>query len=261
MKKLLFCLLFALIPAISEAAESLPSTLKPEAQHRDHAYTWETRHEAVKERHRNIKPEYVFIGDSITHHWAGEPTDDFGQHGKDFWSRLFGAHTVTNMGFGFDYIDNAYYRIQQGELDGISPRIIILMIGTNNLGHRKDTPGACAANTKALISLIRQKCPSSKILLLGILPRKEKNLTEAIRETNKLFSLLADQQHVFFSNPGLGLQESNSGALRKSCTTDGVHLSPAGYSILANELSDLLHRMDPQFKGGKIGPLHLNTEG
>lgn len=44
------------------------------------------------------------------------------------------------MGFGFDYVDNAYYRIQQGELDGISPRVIILMIGTNNLGHRKDTP-------------------------------------------------------------------------------------------------------------------------
>ena len=102
MKKLLLCLLFLLIPAVSEAAESLPPTLKPEAQHRDHAYTWETRHEAVKERHRNIKPEYVFIGDSITHHWAGEPVDGFGQYGKDSWFRLFGPHAVTNMGFGFD---------------------------------------------------------------------------------------------------------------------------------------------------------------
>lgn len=252
MKKLLLCLLFLLIPAVSEAAESLPPTLKPEAQHRDHAYTWETRHEAVKERHRNIKPEYVLIGDSITHHWAGEPADGFGQYGKDSWFRLFGPHAVTNMGFGFDYVDNAYYRIQQGELDGISPRVIILMIGTNNLGHRKDTPGACAANTKALISLIRRKCPSSKILLLGILPRKEKDLIDAIRETNRQLSRLADKRHVFFSNPGLVLQEGNSGTLRKACTMDGIHLSSTGYSILADELADLLHRMDPQYKGGKV---------
>ena len=252
MKKFLFCLLCTLIPVTSEAADTLPLTLKPEAQYRDNLYAWDTRHEAIIKRHRNIKPEYVFIGDSITHHWGGEPVDNFGQHGKDSWSRLFGAHVVTNMGFGFDYVDNAYYRIQQGELDGISPRIVILMIGTNNLGHRRDTPETCAANTKALITLIRRKCPSSKILLLGILPRKEKDLAEVIRETNRRLSLLADKQHVFFSNPGQTLQESGTGTLRKSCTTDGLHLSSTGYSILADELAELLHRADPQYKGGKV---------
>ena len=79
------------------------------------------------------------------------------------------------MGFGFDYVDNAYYRVQNGELDGISPRVIIVLLGTNNLGHRKDTPQACADNIRAFVRLVRRKCPSSKILLLGVLPRKEKN--------------------------------------------------------------------------------------
>lgn len=79
-------------------------------------------------------------------------------------------HAATNMGFGFDYVDNAYYRVQNGELDGISPRVIIVLLGTNNLGHRKDTPQACADNIRAFVRLVRRKCPSSKILLLGVSP-------------------------------------------------------------------------------------------
>ena len=123
---------------------ALPATLKPEPRQRD-PYDWNARHEAVKKRNRTVKPEYVMIGDSITHHWGGEPSGD----GKNTGSGLLGeiipsALLRTNMGFGFDYVDNAYYRVQNGELDGISPRVIIVLLGTNNLGHRKDTPQACA---------------------------------------------------------------------------------------------------------------------
>lgn len=81
---------------------------------------------------------------------------------------------------------------------------------------------------------------------------ERKDLIDAIRETNRQLSRLADKRHVFFSNPGLVLQEGNSGTLRKACTMDGIHLSSTGYSILADELADLLHRMDPQYKGGKV---------
>ena len=92
------------------------------------------------------------IGDSITHHWGGEPSGDGKNTGAGSWEKLFRPHTATNMGFGFDYVDNAYYRVQNGELDGISPRVIIVLLGTNNLGHRKDTPQACADNFSSSVA-------------------------------------------------------------------------------------------------------------
>ncbi|MBP8717212.1 MAG: GDSL family lipase, partial [Akkermansia sp.] len=138
--------------APSIPASALPATLKPEPHQRD-PYDWNARHEAVKKRNRAVKPEYVMIGDSITHHWGGEPSGDGKNTGSGSWEKLFGPHAATNMGFGFDYVDNAYYRVQNGELDGISPRVIIVLLGTNNLGHRKDTPQACADNIRAFVRL------------------------------------------------------------------------------------------------------------
>lgn len=107
------------LPAFSAPAAALPATLKPEPHQRD-PYDWNARHEAVKKRNRAVKPEYVMIGDSITHHWGGEPSGDSRKAGEASWEKLFGPHAVTNMGFGFDYVDNAYYRVQNGELAGIS---------------------------------------------------------------------------------------------------------------------------------------------
>ena len=174
------CLLLAGVFCVAffsgACADELPPTLKPQVNPRA-VYDWKKRHEAVMERNRTVKPEYVVFGDSITHRWGGEPSGDnraLGT-GKTAWDSLFSSHAVTNMGFGSDYVDNAYYRLQLGELDGISPRVIIVLLGTNNLGGRKDAPRACADNLKAFVSLARRKCPSSKILLLGILPREEKS--------------------------------------------------------------------------------------
>lgn len=78
------------------------------------------------------------------------------------------------MGFGSDYVDNAYYRLQLGELDGISPRVIIVLLGTNNLGGRKDAPRVCADNLKAFVSLARRKCPSSKSCCWAFSPGRKK---------------------------------------------------------------------------------------
>lgn len=122
-----------MLPAVCVSAK-LPETLHPEAQSRDD-YDWGARHAEILALHRVTQPDIVFIGDSITHHWGGEPK---GKRvvSQSSWDALFAGWTVSNLGFGFDYVDNAYYRVQQGELDGISPRLILVNIGTNNLGFR-----------------------------------------------------------------------------------------------------------------------------
>ena len=110
------CLLLAGVFCVAcfsgACADELPPTLKPQVNPRA-VYDWKKRHEAVMERNRTVKPEYVVFGDSITHRWGGEPSGDnraLGT-GKTAWDSLFSSHAVTNMGFGSDYVDNAYYRL------------------------------------------------------------------------------------------------------------------------------------------------------
>lgn len=236
-------------PAFSAAKMALPSSLKPEPHQRD-PYNWQSRHEAVKRCNRAVNPDYVMIGDSITHHWGGEPSGDCNLVSPASWQNLFGSHRVVNMGFGFDYVDNAYFRVQDGELDGISPRVIIVLLGTNNLGHRKDSPQACADNIKALIRLVHHKCPSSKILLLGILPRKEQYLAEPIKQTNRLLTKLHNGQSVFFANPGKVLLSADGSSPQGAYMKDVVHPNAKGYEMLAKELCVLLKKLDKNYHGG-----------
>ena len=108
-------------------------TTTPVTQNRDHAiYDWPTRHAAVLEFNRTHQPEIVLIGDSIIHYWGGER-----------WHRRRGPPTfgiapspvvLENLGFGWDRTENVLWRINHGELDGISPKLIIIKIGTNNTG-------------------------------------------------------------------------------------------------------------------------------
>ncbi|MEG1507637.1 MAG: GDSL-type esterase/lipase family protein [Akkermansia sp.] len=260
--KILLALLFALpLLASPLVAESLPTTLKPEPHQRD-PYNWMNRHNAIKARHETIKPEYVFIGDSITHHWGGEPaSNDFAQFGPDSWNKLFGSHTATNMGFGFDYVDNAYFRITDGELDKTSPRVIIVMIGTNNLGHRKDTPKACANNINAFVNLLTKKCPQSKILLVGILPRTEPELAPVIEKTNELIAKLNNGKTVFFINPGRELVDKDGHLAQLPLMGDTVHLNKAGYERLGSELAVALRQIDPKYQGGKVLPKPTEIQG
>lgn len=230
-------------------ANALPSSLKPEPHQRD-PYNWQARHESIVQRHKTVKPEYVVIGDSITHRWGGDPTDadrKMGRPGAAYWDDLFQGHTSTNMGFGFDYVDNAYYRVQKGELDGTSPRVIVLLIGTNNLGHRKDTAEQCAANVEAFVQLLRTKCPSSKILILGILPRKEEQLAPFISKTNALVSKLQNNKNIFFRDLTPAFTAPGSNLASPALFSDTVHPNAAGYAKLTEQLKPILKQIDPQY--------------
>jgi hypothetical protein len=77
-------------------------------------------------------PGLVLIGNSITHYWAGEPIAPI-VAGDDSWKKYFDKRNAYNMGFGWDRIENVLWRIYHGELDSISPKDIVLMIGTNNI--------------------------------------------------------------------------------------------------------------------------------
>ena len=244
--KILAGTVFLCIGVLSLFAETVPASLKSEPHSRD-SYGWAERHAAVLERHKNLKPDYVFFGDSITHWWGGEPKSVMPVVGADSWKKIFKDHPVTNCGFGFDYIDNAYYRADNGELDGISPRVILVNLGTNNIGHRGDSAKICGDNMEAFVRLLRKKSPQAKILLIGIYPRRETRLSETIAGTNALYKKLADEKHVFFINPGVSLLSENSATANPKFMRDNVHLNAAGYRLIADEIILALKRIDARY--------------
>ncbi|HXI69181.1 MAG TPA: GDSL-type esterase/lipase family protein [Verrucomicrobiae bacterium] len=227
----------------TDAAFPLPSSLKPESQHRDaRVYDWDHRHQEILDRNRSVKPDVVFIGDSITHFWGGAPSDFHGR-GEDSWKRMVGSHVASNLGFGFDYIDNAYYRVLNGELDGIAPKVIVVLLGTNNLGHRKDSPESCADNMRAFLDLLRRKSPRSNILLLGILPRGDASLNQRIAATNRFYSKMADGKQIHFDDVSEAFLPAGATAVSKDLMPDGVHPSAKGYELLGENIKTQLDRL------------------
>jgi lysophospholipase L1-like esterase len=135
--------------------------------------------------------------------------------------------------------------MDQGNLDGLKPKAVVIMIGTNNTGHRMGPADATAAGVKAIVDGVLKKCPDTKILLLAIFPRGE-NATEKRRvrneEINALIAKLADDKKVFYKNINEKFLEKD-GTLSKKIMPDLLHLSPEGYAIWANSIKEDLQKL------------------
>ena len=118
------------------------------------------RHEAFLKRGKEGKIGALFLGDSITAGWGGA---------KATWEQNFGAYDPANFGIGGDRTQHVLWRIENGELDGITPKAVVLMIGTNNSGGYPAEE--IIKGNKKIVEAIRQKLPDTKVLLLGIFPR------------------------------------------------------------------------------------------
>ena len=129
----------AYIPKIKEILQEdadSRTVFQPCMQQRD-SYDWKERHEQVLKLNKEQAPDVLLIGNSITHYWAGEPTASLAR-GTDSWNQLFKGKVVRNLGFGWDRIENALWRIYHGELDGYEAQKVILLMGTNNLEQNTD---------------------------------------------------------------------------------------------------------------------------
>lgn len=225
-------LAFAPLAAAEQAAVT-PVTQQREVYGK---VTWLERHAQILERNKTVKPEIVFLGDSITHFWHGEPASHRPTDAAS-WQKAAGGRVATNLGYGFDYIENALWRVQNGELDGIAPKVIVVNLGTNNLGHKGDGPEACERAMKVLLATLRAKQPSAKILLLGIYPRHETRLTGSIAETNRRYAALAGG-NVRYLHLGEALAEPGKpGVPAKKFFRDGLHPNAAGYAVIAEKLA------------------------
>jgi beta-glucosidase len=185
-------------------------------------------------------PEIVFIGDSITQGWENE--------GREVWQRHYARHNALGLGFGGDRTENVLWRLQHGALDGLAPKVAVLMIGTNNTGARGENPETTAAGIKRLVEEIRQRLPATQLLLLGVFPRDEKPGTPMRRINERINSLIAgyaDGRSVHFLDIGAAFTHPD-GTLPKDVMPDMLHLSEKGYAIWQRQMDPLLRQLMEQ---------------
>lgn len=176
----------------------------------------------------------VFDGDSITRGWLG--------NGRPVWHEQYASLGAFNFAIGGDGAQHVLWRLSQGQLQGINPKLVVLMIGTNNI--RQNTPENVAAGVTAVVREYRRQCPEAVILLLGILPRGEKPsdpLREKVRLTNQILAGLDDGEKILFQDIGAKFLEPD-GSISAKTMPDFLHLAPESYNLWAEAIRPVIHR-------------------
>ena len=189
---------------------------------------WLIRHEAINARVRQGNVDLVFIGDSITQGWEGS--------GNAVWQESYGVRNAVNLGINGDRTQHVIWRLDHGNLDNISPKLAVVMIGTNNSGT--NTPDQIADGVAVIVNQIKMKTPTTKILLMAIFPRgatPQDPLRQVNERANAIASQLADDEHVFYMDIGENFLEDD-GTLTAEIMPDFLHLSELGYAIWAESI-------------------------
>jgi lysophospholipase L1-like esterase len=173
--------------------------------------------------------DLCFLGDSITSGWPG-----------DLMNMYFGKHKPANFGIGGDRAENVLFRLENGELQWTSPKVIVLLLGTNNSGM--NNPGEIALGVATVIRKLRGMLPETKILLLAIFPSKDPGKNSKTRGANTYLAKMDDGKMVWYLDINAKFMDQD-GKLRNDVMQDGVHLNRNGYVIWGENITTTLDKM------------------
>ena len=180
--------------------------------------------------------DIVFIGDSITQGWE--------QAGRDVWAKHYGDRTALNLGISGDRTEHVLWRLDNGNLSGIRPRVAVVMIGTNNIGHGRHTTDEVLAGVRAVVERITAVSPNTRVVLLDIFPRGAAFNADRgrILQINQAMARLHDGSQVFYLPIGHVFIEDD-GTIASTIMPDALHLSPAGYQRWADAIEPTLNQL------------------
>jgi lysophospholipase L1-like esterase len=209
-------------------------------------------HRQLVEKARRGGIDVYFAGDSITRRWG---TSDAAYRAfLDNWTRNFFGWNAANFGWGGDTVQNILWRLTEGELDGVHPKVIVIMAGTNNVGAMPhdglDTAvvESVANGMRAILDVTQKKAPAATVILMGITPRTDSHDGASVMATidaiNARYERFADgaassRGAVRYLNINRVLAKAD-GAPREGMTVDGLHLSVTGYQVWADALKPIL---------------------
>ena len=207
---------------------------------------WQKRHALINERVKPGDVGLLFIGDSITHSWEGQ---------AELWNASFGQWNPVNAGISGDQTEHVLWRLDNGNIDGIHPKVAVIMIGTNNSNRNDYTAEQIAEGIEAIVCTLRTELPETKILLLAIFPRGsaeqmgDKTQDAAYNpqwakndRASELAAQMADGKMIYYLdiNPAFLNEE---GVLTRDVMPDLLHPQEKGYHIWTEAMGPTLEEL------------------
>jgi lysophospholipase L1-like esterase len=204
---------------------------------------WLKRHEEFVAEAKHGGVDLLFVGDSITDFWR--------TRAPALWQARYGKLRAANLGISGDRTQHVLWRLDHGEVDGLNPKVIVLMIGTNNTGLEGDrltprnSPAEAAEGVAAVVSELRKKLPAAKILLLAVFPRSHLATDPArleVAAVNQRIAGLDDGHHVRYLDIGSKFLTAD-GTLEPTVMPDYLHPNARGYEIWAEAMQPTLDEL------------------
>ena len=221
-----------LVVSFSAVAENTAIQPVPKTSDR-----WKARHEAMNARVKEGNVDLLWIGDSIVENWEHQ--------GKPVWDSYYDYRNAVNLGISGDRTENVLWRLDHGNIDGISPKLAIVMIGQNNSGGKTpNTAEEIAEGVTAVVQRLRTKLPETKILLLAIFYRHEKPCEEreTLAKANKIMSKLADGKKIFYMDIDKIFLRKD-GTIPATLMPDFEHPSEQGHLVWAKAIESKVKKL------------------
>jgi lysophospholipase L1-like esterase len=200
-------------------------------------------HEQLLAKTKQGRIDLYFEGDSITRRWGAT---DY-PHLLENWKHNFFGWNAADFGWGADRVENILWRLENGELDGVNPKVIVLLAGTNNVGNSvppEGTEAVAAGVTKglqAVVRVMRSKAPDAVVIVTGIFPRNDNmEVMAVIDRINANLAGMADGQKVRYLNVNDKLADGNGTLYEGMMNPDKLHPALKGYQVWADALKPLL---------------------
>ncbi|QTE21425.1 GDSL-type esterase/lipase family protein [Polaribacter cellanae] len=202
---------------------------------------WIKRHQTIIGK-LNPDSELILIGNSIFN-----SLDKKEQAG--IWKKYLDTYKTINMGISGDRTENVIWRLKNGALENINPKVAVLLIGTNNTDGNHyltvSTPEELAGGIKKICTIINEKLPNTKILLMGILPYgyKPNHRDQINKATNKIISKFPEANPLIHYIDIGAVYYNDKGMVRRDLMPDFLHPNKEGYILMFNALEDKINEL------------------
>ncbi len=199
-------------------------------------------HEQLLEKAKKGGIDIYFEGDSITRRWG--TSDAQYKDNLANWNANFFGWNAGDFGWGADRVENILWRLENGELDGVNPKIIVLLAGINNVGARPGNDARVEDITrglKAVVEICRKKAPEATIIITAIFPRNDNMaVIPTINKINDNLAQMADGKKIRYLNVNDKLADQNGKLFDGMMNSrDKLHPTVKGYQVWADGLKPI----------------------
>src|SRR6266567_5345928 len=199
-------------------------------------------HQQLVQKAKQGGIDVFFVGDSITRRWGA--TDPQYQPLLENWRTNFFGWNAANFGWGADRIENILWRLENGELDGVNPKVIVVLAGINNVGTE---PGGVekvediTQGLRALLDVCQAKASNATVIMTGIFPRNDSMAAvPTINQINSTIARMADGRKVRFLDINDQLADKDGRLFPGMMNADQLHPTLKAYQIWADALKPIL---------------------